>query len=311
MPTRTLVAQTVNGDPFTGGGNINITTNSNVTLDFDEIDKLLGDPQPGESVSYNGNSGLTYTFLGFGDVRGDPLQRAAFVRIENPNGTFTTVAIDMNADGDGTPNLQSGNTKLRTSDLTNTGPESYPGPVCFTPGTLIETARGPRPIETLSVGDRIRTRDHGLQVLRWIGCQTRSAWGASAPVVFAPGTLGNREELVVSQQHRMLISGWRAQLFAGADEVLVAAKYLVDGRDITLRRGGTVTYIHLMFDRHEILRGGGIWSESYFPGNAADLPEAELRAELLSLFPELGKPGFAQKAARRVVKQYEATCLVA
>ncbi|HCE71257.1 MAG TPA: type I secretion protein, partial [Ruegeria sp.] len=34
--------------------------------------------------------------------------------------------------------------------------------ICFTPGTLIATAHGPRAIETLRPGDLIVTRDHGL-----------------------------------------------------------------------------------------------------------------------------------------------------
>jgi len=42
-------------------------------------------------------------------------------------------------------------------------------PVCFTPGTLIATPAGPRPIETLAVGDLVDTADDGPQPIRWIG----------------------------------------------------------------------------------------------------------------------------------------------
>ncbi|NNF23942.1 MAG: hypothetical protein HKN63_03935 [Rhodobacteraceae bacterium] len=38
--------------------------------------------------------------------------------------------------------------------------------ICFTQGTLIETAFGPRPVETLRPGDLVRTRDRGLRPLR-------------------------------------------------------------------------------------------------------------------------------------------------
>lgn len=40
--------------------------------------------------------------------------------------------------------------------------------VCFTLGTLIDTDRGPVPIEELSVGDRVATLDHGFQPIRWV-----------------------------------------------------------------------------------------------------------------------------------------------
>ncbi|MFN6977544.1 MAG: Hint domain-containing protein, partial [Gemmobacter sp.] len=40
---------------------------------------------------------------------------------------------------------------------------------CFTPGTLIATPRGERPIEDLKAGDKVITRDNGIQEIRWIG----------------------------------------------------------------------------------------------------------------------------------------------
>lgn len=185
------------------------------------------------------------------------------------------------------------------------------GPICFTPGTLIETATGLHPIETLRPGDRVRTRDNGFQTLRWIGMETADAEAEYAPVCFAAGTLGNEVPLMVSQQHRVLITGWRAQLFGGVDELLVAAKHLVNGNDVTLCPGGSVTYIHILFDRHEIVRAGGVWSESYFPGHAAERPDTHQRAELEKLFPDLPTQAARARPARQVAKGYEAICLVA
>lgn len=311
MPVKTISAQKVNGDPLQDDGNINIITNKVVLLSFDEIDKLLHDPTPGETITVDGVPGLTYQFLGYGYVRGDPQHEAAFIRINEGNGKFTTVAIDMNGDGDGEPTLPNGNTKLHVSDLTQGPPQSFPAPACFTPGTWIEAARGLVPIETLVPGEAVRTRDHGMQVLRWIGGREVPAQGDFAPVVFAPGVLGNPEPLVVSQRHRVLVTGWRAELFAGEDEVLVAAKHLANGRDVVLRSGGRVRYIHLLFDRHEILRAGGVWSESYFPAHAAERGDAGLRAELSALYPELQATVSCMTAARRVAKRHEAACLVA
>ena len=311
MPTKTLTAQLVNGDPFVDGGNINIVTNQFVTLDFDEIDKLLHDPVPGETITVDGVSGLTYEFLGYGDVRNDTLQHAAFIRVLNPDGSYTTFAIDMNADGDATPNLSSGNTKLTVADLTPGPGEPFPAPACFTPGTMVETNRGLRLIETLIIGDRVRTRDSGMQVLRWIGVQEVAARDAFAPVEFAPGILGNPDRLVVSQQHRMLVTGWRAELIAGEDEVFVPAKFLVNGRDIRLRPGGQVSYIHMLFDQHQVIKAGGVWSESYFPGHALRQEDMQLREEILHLFPELADVAAQHPVARPVLRGFEVACMVA
>ena len=61
------------------------------------------------------------------------------------------------------------------------------GPPCFTPGTVIETETGPRLIETLAPGDRVLTRDRGMQPVLWIGRRTMPGTGAFAPVRFAAG----------------------------------------------------------------------------------------------------------------------------
>jgi len=44
-------------------------------------------------------------------------------------------------------------------------------PPCFVSGTPVDTPRGPRPVETLRPGDRVLTRDHGEQVIRWAGAR--------------------------------------------------------------------------------------------------------------------------------------------
>ncbi|NJS40705.1 MAG: type I secretion protein, partial [Rhodobacteraceae bacterium] len=87
----------------------------------------------------------------------------------------------------------------------------------------------------------------------------------------------------------LYLTGWRAQLYCGVDEVLVKAMHLV--RAGRLRQDApdvAVTYHHLLFDRHQIIRAEGLWSESYHPGPAtlAD-HDPETREELFALFPEL------------------------
>ncbi|SDN78387.1 Hint domain-containing protein [Lutimaribacter pacificus] len=186
------------------------------------------------------------------------------------------------------------------------------GPACFGLGTLIETDRGVRPIETLTAGQLVRTLDNGLQPVRWIGRTTVRACENYAPVHIAPGALGNMRALIVSQQHRVLLRSWQAELMFGEPEVLVAAKHLVNGDTIHIRAGGSVTYLHLLFDRHEVVFSEGIATESYFADGAADRPADAQSAEILALFPELAaRHPLHGIPARPVLRGYEAATLVA
>lgn len=159
---------------------------------------------------------------------------------------------------------------------------------CFTTGTRIITANGARLIQDIQPGERVYTLDHGLQPVRWIGQTTVLATGDLAPVRIQAGAMGNLRTVEVSPQHRMLLSDWRCDLVCGTDEVLAPAASLTNDTTIQRRRGGTVTYVHLLFDQHEIIFGDGIPSESFQPGKhtLGALDEAT-RAEILRLFPEL------------------------
>jgi hypothetical protein len=182
---------------------------------------------------------------------------------------------------------------------------------CFTAGTLIATDRGAVPCEVLRPGDGVLTADRGAQPLRWIGRRHVAGGGALAPVVFARGSIGNDRGLAVSPQHRMLVRGWRAELLFGAEEVLVPALHLVNGRTIRRASCTAVTYIHLMFDRHEIVFAEGAPCESFFPGTEAlGRAEAAVRAEILALFPALAGDAAAYgPTARPVLRRAEAAAL--
>lgn len=158
---------------------------------------------------------------------------------------------------------------------------------CFAAGTLIRTDCGSRPVESLRAGDRVWTRDAGYQPLRWTGARVVEGRGALAPVRFVTQAIGNRRPLVVSPQHRMLLSGWRAELFLGEPEVLIAALHLVNGETIHRVPMDRVSYHHILFDRHHLVESEGILSESFFPGAEVRRNDRALWAELVSLFPEL------------------------
>jgi len=163
--------------------------------------------------------------------------------------------------------------------------------VSFSRGTMIALADGRQmPIEALAVGDKILTRDHGPQPLRWIGRATLRAIGSFAPVVISKGTLGNDADLIVSQHHRVFMYHRNRPTGLRTAELLVQAKDLVDGEGVFLREGGFVDYFSLVFDRHEIIYAEGIPAESLMVSDAtlARLPEG-LAAEVEARFPGLSQ----------------------
>jgi hypothetical protein len=160
---------------------------------------------------------------------------------------------------------------------------------CFARGTRIETSTGFVAVEDLRDGMMIETMDNGLQPVRRVLSKVVDGRGALAPVVFAAGVLGNVRPVQVSPHHRMVVSGWRAELLTGEPEVLAAAIDLVDGERIAVLPVERVEYFHLLFDRHEIIFAEGAATESYHPfaHDATELAPATL-AELDAVFPDMG-----------------------
>lgn len=181
--------------------------------------------------------------------------------------------------------------------------------VCFVAGTLIDTPDGPRAVETLKEGELVSTRDAGPQPLRWTGRTHMFGYGKSAPVVVPTGALGNETELVVSPQHAILIESWQAELLYGTQDVLVRAVDLVGYEGIHRREGGVVSYHHVLFDRHQLVRAAGIWSESLYPGDVAiQTISAKAQQEIRQLVPDI--ESYGPKAAP-YLRSFEAACLAA
>jgi len=72
-----------------------------------------------------------------------------------------------------------------------------------------------------------------------------------------------------------------------------------------------VTYIHILFDDHEIIYAEGAASESFHPGEVGLTAVTEAsREEIFAIFPELrALPRSFGPAARRSLKRHEALLL--
>lgn len=184
-------------------------------------------------------------------------------------------------------------------------------PACIARGTLIDTYHGSMPVEDLSEDDLVMTKDAGFQPIRWIGSVRATAKGRMAPVRIASGALGNSRTLMVSQQQRILLSDWRAELLFGEREVLVTARSIVNESSIWVHDGGILQYFYLLFNRHQIIYAEDCPTESLHPANdgIAALPIA-LQDEILSLRPELsGGMDAYGSSARLILKPYEVKAL--
>jgi len=187
-----------------------------------------------------------------------------------------------------------------------------PAVICFTRGTLIETTQGLRAVEMLRPGDRVQTRDDGAQEIVWTGGRRMTgarlyAMPELRPVRFRAGALGIGRpdgDLLVSPQHRMLVRGAAARALFNEAEVLVAAADLVNGGSVRVEQGlREVQYIHLLFERHQIVRANGLESESFHPGaSTLEMIDPVARAGLLALMPHLadGTGTYGGYARRRL-----------
>jgi len=214
---------------------------------------------------------------------------------------------------DGIVHFNDGST-MQFSEIENVIP-------CFTPGSMIATPRGEKPVEELQVGDRIITRDNGIQEIAWVGHKKMTGKQLInaphlRPVRIREGALGNglpERDMLLSPNHRVLVANDMTQLYFEEREVLAAAKHLVGMAGIHTVDVTATTYVHFMFENHEVVLSDGAWTESFQPGDQSlkGVGNAQ-RGEILELFPDLAtRAGLnSYQSARKSLKKHEARLLV-
>ncbi len=169
---------------------------------------------------------------------------------QNFNGDYFYLASDNGGSGPGT-------------DITEgTTP-------CYCRGTLIATERGERPVEDLTIGDRVMTKSGQARPIKWIGRRSYSGRFALGrkdilPVCIKAGALDNnvpRRDLWISPLHAMLL-----------DEVLIEAKDLINGVSIVqAERVDKVEYFHIELDSHDVIIAEGALSESFIDDDSRNM----------------------------------------
>lgn len=152
-------------------------------------------------------------------------------------------------------------------------------PFCFAAGTLIATPSSETTVETLQIGDLIRTADGRDVRVKWVGRQTivKPFAGAMAQLVrITAGTLGNHSDLFVTGDHGMVIPSSSKSVGENQNGgYIITASALVNGTTIdwvplsdTPER--QIVY-HIETENHDVILANGAPSETYLdtPGRAS------------------------------------------
>ncbi|QFT63410.1 Hint domain-containing protein [Roseivivax halotolerans] len=124
-------------------------------------------------------------------------------------------------------------------------------------GTSVLTLDGDLPVEMLSPGDRIITRDRGLVVLD----DLRIFRGEARLVSVRAGTLGHLRpdtDILLPATQEVLIRDWRAAALYGRPQAMVAAERLVDGEFVRDLGAREVTLAALIFEEPHVIYADGL-----------------------------------------------------
>ncbi len=272
-----------------GGARIEFNATNTGEPTFIVLDGVLLDLNAavaaGDATFSDGDGEYTLTSTGgFVGVVDGPLTNSGFITLNIP---FTTLKIEGTNNG----GLTNGSVYALSVE---TDP---PVPPCFLPGTRILTRRGEVAVEDLSAGDLVETRDRGSQPILWIGSTkfedidpVRAK--SLRPIRIRPDALGPGmpiRTLTVSRQHRFLFASKIAERLFSKSEVLVPACKLLPLPGVEeVTDLSSVTYVHILFARHEVIWANGAMTESLFlgPQTLKSLGQSA-RAEIVALRPDL------------------------
>lgn len=291
------------------GGNDTVTGGTgDDTLDGGTGDDVITGGAGDDVFVYNAGDGHdTITDFNFGNTgtlsdgdttNNDFIDLSAFY--DNIGELYADQADDgiLNQSNDGVDGVDyANNASFGSGSLTFTGASAdntsftaeNTGVVCFASGTAIRTPLGEVMVETLRAGDLVTTQDQGPSKVLWIGCtevvlQSGQVDPRRTPVRIKPDVASGARALLVSPQHCMMMTD------ATGRPVLARARHLAEEtRLAAFARGrSTVTYWHVLLERHSVLISQGRPSESYYPGpNGLAMMATTERARLFKALPAL------------------------
>lgn len=139
-------------------------------------------------------------------------------------------------------------------------------------GVPVLTADGALPVEFLTPGDRVVTRNGGLVALDDVQSDTISTRG----IKFAAGCFGRaspESPVVLPNDQPVLLRDHHAQARTGQNQMMTLAGLLVDDAEITDIGPRRMTVFRLVFERPRVIYVAGLEL-----GTAADLSDWSRRA---------------------------------
>lgn len=275
----------------------------------------------GHEVTYIGSGtaqfGIKLPLLGnlLGNLLGSPVPVVAFeaggeTYLQYPEG-LPPSALDA---------LVSGSSLLVTFDI-SADPYVLP---CFVEGTMILTDKGERPIEEIEAGDTVLTHFGRPERVQWVGKRTIPLGSAVLPNrnrllplrfpkdCFGPGV--PHTDLFVSRQHRILLEGAHVEMNTGFDKAFAPAHHFAGELAHVVRNARSVSYYHILCDRHVVLRANGVPAESMLLGPELQdgLRDSATWNELVEIFPELEDvtPMTETPIAYPVLRHYETRSII-
>ena len=124
-------------------------------------------------------------------------------------------------------------------------------------GTLLLTADGEIPVEYLSPGDKIITRNAGLVRLTAI----QSYRTTDEAVKIAAGSLGDTKpthHIIIPAAQLVLVRDWRARAMRGAAQAVMPAGCLIDDEFITSLGPREMTLVRLGFEAPHVVYADGL-----------------------------------------------------
>jgi Hint domain len=136
-------------------------------------------------------------------------------------------------------------------------------PVCYLRGTRIRTPEGERRIEELKIGDPVVTLSGESKPIKWVGRQRFEKSSKCWPKDFEPIRISRcavdgrtpQRDLYLSPNHAIYIDG-----------VLIPAKYLVNGLNITQcapEGADAIDYLHIELFAHDVIFAEGAAAETF------------------------------------------------
>lgn len=276
---------TVSAPLISGIGTMQIGTGGELFLNAGTV--VAGTIEAGQTIDFTDATGLLTienNILGGFDAIIDGFQAGDTITVR------TTVAAGFTQSGSVVQVIASG---VTLGDLTfatvaeASAAVATPGALvdipCFAAGTRIRTARGEVQVEELRLGDMAITAIDGSEApIVWIGhrtvdCKRHPRPHAVWPVRIKAGAFGEgmpKQTLTVSPDHAIYVSN-----------VLVPARYLINGSTVVQVKVDRVTYYHVELPRHDVVLAEGLPAESYLDtGQRANFANGTV----VHLIPEFG-----------------------